>query len=658
MNLNIFTNLKKKNIGKEIDPNNPDVFKRISLVAFFACIGLGADGLSSLCYGLMELFITIHQYKYLSIFFVLVIIITVAIISLSYSQIVELFPTGGGGYLVGSKLLSPGIGMISGCALLIDYVLTITTSIASGVDAIFSFLPANIINYKMSISIIVLIILIILNLKGVKESISFLMSIFFIFIITHIFIISYGIIFNVDHFKEIGQGVKNDLTNSTAQLGIFGVLFMLFNSFSMGAGTYTGIEAVSNGMNTIKEPKVKNAKNTMFYTAILLAFMASGLIILFLLFNVSPEPGKTLNATAFQNITAGWGEIPSTVFTFVTLLSEALILFVAAQTGFFGGQNILSNMSVDRWFPTRFAGLSDRLVTKDSILLMGITAFVTIVLTKGSVSFMLVLYSISVFITFTISQLGMAAHWWKSKEKIKNWKIKITINVIGFILTLFILISVITVKFKEGGLITLIIIATLVLIACFIKNHYNKTFKDLKRLEILQEQVNISLNNKDILEKNIQCDHLSKTAVILVGSFNGLGLHTLFNIISRFQNFFKNFIFIEVGVIDTGNFKGIGELKNLEDKIKSDIDKYVKYLKNEGYYSEGYYSVGIEAVPEIEKLAKIVLDKFPNSTFFGGQLVFKKESFFSRFLHNYTIFSVQRVLYSKGIPIIIMPIKI
>jgi hypothetical protein len=315
-------------------------------------------------------------------------------------------------------------------------------------------------------------------------------------------------------------------------------------------------------------------------------------------------------------------------------------------------------MSLDRWFPTRFSSFSDRLVTKDGVLLMGGAALITMILTNGSIAALLVLYSISVFITFTISQIGMVKYWWMSRKKIKNWKKKITINGIGLAVTLFILVSVIIVKFKDGGWITLIVISFVVLLALLIKNYYNKSIKNLNRLDILVEQVDEALKNTDKKMKQIKCDPTNKTAVLFVSGFNGLGLHTLFNVIMKFHEYYKNFVFIEAGIINAGNFKGIEEVNNLESKLKSDIDKYVRYLNKQGYYAEGHYSVGTDVVSEIDKLAHDVLQKFPNSMFFGGQLVFRKESFFSRFLHNYTIFAVQKNLYHKGIPIVIMPIKV
>src|SRR5512143_3940863 len=165
-------------IGGKHDIEDRKIFHTLSLIAFFAWVGLGADGLSSSCYGPEEAFIALHGHTYLSVFVAIMSGITVLIIAASYSQLIELFPTGGGGYLVASKLLSPTVGMISGSALLIDYVLTITISVASGADALFSFLPSTWLPYKLTLALSGVAVLTVMNMRGAKESILPLVPIF------------------------------------------------------------------------------------------------------------------------------------------------------------------------------------------------------------------------------------------------------------------------------------------------------------------------------------------------------------------------------------------------------------------------------------------------------------------------------------------------
>jgi amino acid transporter len=653
--------LKHIFIGRAHDIFDPRIFHQLSLIAFFAWVGLGADGLSSSCYGPEETFLALGAHTHLAIFVALASGVTVFVISTSYSQIIELFPTGGGGYLVASKLLSPKAGMVSGCALLIDYVLTITISVASGADAIFSFLPAGLLVYKLPFAIAVLFVLTVMNLRGVKESVLPLVPVFLMFIFTHAFFIIYALSSHLSDFSGVVSSTRLDIQKSHAELGLAGMFFIMLKAYSMGAGTYTGIEAVSNGLPILREPRAKTGKRTMRYMSISLAFTVMGLILAYLFFGVSHQPGKTLNAVLFETITKTWGSGIGYPLVLVTLISEAVLLFVAAQAGFLDGPRVLSNMALDRWFPTKFASLSDRLVTQKGILIMGVAGFIVMALTKGSVGLLVVLYSINVFITFSMSQLGMVRHWWLVRGS-EHWKKKIIINGVGLTMTSFILVSVVVLKFNEGGWITIVVTAALVGLSLLIKRHYLNTMKLLHRLDSLVEAAGYRLTGpaEDEGSKRPvpEFNRSSKTAVLLVNGYNGLGLHTVLNVVRQFGDSFKNFAFVEVGVIDAGTFKGTEELERLQAKIKDDIAHYVGFMRKQGFYAEGFTAVGTDVVAEVGKVAPEILEKFPNAVFFGGQLVFPNPTLLTGFLHNYTIFAVQRYFYAQGIPIMMMPIRV
>ena len=650
--------LKKLIIGGKHDIEDTSLFHKLTLIAFFAWIGLGADGLSSSCYGPEEAFLALHGHVYLSVFVALMSGFTVLIIAASYSQIIELFPTGGGGYLVASKLLSPKAGMVSGSALLIDYVLTITISVASGADALFSFLPPAWLPYKLTFALFGVLLLTVMNMRGVKESVLPLVPIFLIFVATHAFIIAYALIMKAGNITELVATTRVEVARSQAELGMGGMIFLLLRAYSMGAGTYTGIEAVSNGLPILREPKVQTGKRTMRYMAISLAVTVMGLIIAYLLYGASPQEGKTLNAVLFGIMTKNWGS-GGTAFVLVTLISEAALLFVAAQAGFLDGPRVLSNMALDRWFPTKFSMLSDRLVTQKGILLMGGAALVTMILTNGSVKYLVVLYSINVFITFFLSQLGMVRHWWQVRGSEAHWGKKLFVNGVGMTLTFFILISVTVLKFDEGGWITILLTGTLVVIALLTQRHYRNTFKLLHRLdELVKVAEPTGPEPAGETELKVKYDPQDKTAVLLVNGFNGLGLHTLFSIIRLFGGTFKNFVFIQVGVVDAGNFKGAEEVARMKTEVKKELDRYVNYMRRHGYYAAGFSSFGTDVVEEIDRLMPRILERFPNAILFGGQLVFPRTTVLSGLFHNYTIFAVQRRFYNQGIPVVVLPIRV
>ena len=635
------------------------IFHQLALSAFLAWVGLGSDGLSSSCYGPAEAFKALQGHPTLGIFVAIATGITILIIASSYSHIIELFPHGGGGYLVASKLLSPEMGVISGSALLIDYILTITISIASGADAIFSFLPIGYIGYKLWFAVFGVLVLLLLNLRGIKEAVMPLVPVFLLFVFTHAVVIIYAVISHMGSFGVVYHETGRELTNSFHTLGLFGVLFLVLKAYSLGAGTFTGIEAVSNGLPVLQEPKVATAKKTMTYMALSLSVTVMGLMLAYILFNVRDTPGKTMNAILFESLTASWGGFYGVGFVWITLFSEAVLLFIAAQTGFLDGPRVLANMALDKWLPTKFAMLSDRLVTEKGILVMGIASLVMMLASNGSVDFLIVLYSINVFITFSLSQLGMVKHWWEQRGTEKQWFKKLMINGIGLTLTTFILISVLILKFNEGGWVTMVITGVLVLGAFFIKNHYNKTASILKRLDVIVEAA--VLTGSDVHDSTTPApvyDRKAKTAAILVNGFNGLGLHTLFSVFRLFGSTYKNYVFVEIGSIDAGNFKGADEIENLGSFVRNETSKYVDYMQDHGHYAEAYFSIGTDVVDEVNKLVPSIREKFPDIVFFGGQLVFTNETIMDRWLHNYTVFAVQQNLYVHGIPFVILPVKV
>ena len=657
--------LRRLVIGGARNPSERGVFHKLSLIAFLAWVGLGADGLSSSCYGPAEAFVELRDYTYLGLFVALGTAITVFVISAGYSQIIELFPAGGGGYLVASKLLSPTMGMVSGCALLIDYVLTISVSVASGTDALFSFLPPGWHSQKLVFASAGVATLTLMNMRGVKESIVPLVPIFLIFVLTHVFAILYAAFTHLPNLAHITSQTASQVRQAHSELGLAGMLILLVRAYSMGAGTYTGIEAVSNGLPMLREPRVQTGKRTMAYMAISLAFTAMGLMIAYTLFQVSApaDKSKTLNAVLFESMTSQWG-VPGTAFVLVTLVSEAAILFVAAQTGFLGGPRVIANMALDRWFPTRFAMLSDRLVTQNGVLLMGGTALLTMLLTRGDVRLLVVLYSINVFITFVLSQLGMVRHWWNNRHTAGRWRHGLVINGLGLGLTFTILVCVVVVKFHQGGWATLLVTGGLVALALLIKRHYNYTALLLRRLDNLVLATELpkpqaaTPQTSPASPAQAETDSQGRAAVLLVNGFNGLGLHALFSVIRLFGNVFDKFVFVGVGVMDAGNFKGAEEVDHLREHIGKEVNRYVEFMRRQGYYAEGFSTVGTDTVTELDRLAPQIIERFPRAVFFGGQLVFPEETFFVRLLHNYIVFAVQRRFYLEGIPFVILPVRV
>jgi amino acid transporter len=642
--------------GKPKDPLDPKVFHQVSLIAFLAWVGLGADGLSSSAYGPEEAYLALGQHFFLALPLALLMAVTVFVISASYSHIIELFPTGGGGYLVATKLLGPKIGLTSGSALIVDYMLTITISVASAGDQIFSFLPISMHGIKLAVEFALIFFLIYLNLRGTKESVLFLLPIFLLFVVAHIFAIGIGILPKAADIPVLAGTTYQRTVGDIQGMGLWTTIFLVLHAYSLGGGTYTGIEAVSNGLQALREPRVQTGKKTMIYMATSLAFTASGLLLCYLLNQVAHEPGRTLNASLFANVYENFFSGDTAyLLVVVTLITEAAILLVAAQTGFIDGPRVLSNMAIDSWVPHRFSHLSDHLVTQYGVWFMGAASLIFLLYTGGDVRLLVVMYSINVFLTFSLSQLGMCRHWWNVRKSERRWVRKLFINGLGLSFTGIILVVTVIIKFAEGGWVTLLVTSGFIFLCYVVRSHYDRVRSALKSLD--ETLMNIPFQ-PDLKSPVPTKEPGAPTAVLIVRDFDGLSVHALLSIARLFPAHFKNVVFVSVGQIDSGRFKGLDEIENLRRAKEEDLKSFVEFANCLGWYAEYRYSLGTDLIDELEKLCKSVAKDFNKSVFFAGKLVFQQENFLTRLLHNHTPFTLEQRLQFEGLEIMILPIRV
>jgi amino acid transporter len=646
-------------IGPPRDVTDPEIFHHISLIAFFAWVGLGADGLSSSAYGPEEAYKALGTHYHLSIILVAMTAITITVIAIAYSNLIQHFPGGGGGYLVASKLLGNRVGVVSGCALLVDYVLTITVSIASACDQIWSFLPLNLTVYKLPAEFALIVVMIILNLRGVKESVNILTPIFLLFIVTHTVAIFYAIVSHLTALPAVFHDASADFHTSVQTLGWGPLALLLLRAYSLGGGTYTGIEAVSNGVSMLREPRVRTGKRTMALMAFSLAFTAGGIMFGYLLTRSTPAPGKTMNAVLLENLFGSWhvgGTAIGTGIVIVSLLAEGLLLVVAAQAGFLDGPRVLANMAVDSWMPHRFSQLSDRLVTKNGIYLMGLAAIAALAYTRGDILTLVVMYSINVFITFSLTELGMSRHWIKDRAKEPRWKSQLAIHGTGLVMCASILVVIIFEKFRQGGWITVVVTSVVIAFAFWVHRHYAAVKEGLKRLDDILTTVPLP---KEIEKAEpSRLDTNLPTAVISVASFSGFGLHQILSIHKSFPGYFKQFMFVSAAVVDSGTFKGAEEIERLEHETEEHVQKYIAWTQAHNLKADYRMAVGTEAVATIEELCVALSEEFPRAIFFMGRLIFREEKWYHRLLHNETPHAIQRRLQFQGIQAMVLPIRV
>jgi len=482
-----------------------------------------------------------------------------------------------------------------------------------------------------------------------KDTIVVLLPIFLGFIVVHAALIIYGIVAHSEGLSRVIPEAIRETNTMAMSVGWFAVIGIMLHAYSLGSGTYTGIEAVSNNVQNLAEPRVQTGKRTMLYMAISLSFMAGGLILLYLLWDAQPVPGKTLNAVVFSNM-LGDSWIAQSILV-VTLELEACLLFVAANSGFAAGPSVLANMAADNWLPKRFKYLSKRLVVQNGLMMFGIAACAVLIWTKGKVSLLVVLYSINVFITFTLSLLGVAVYWARHRTS-RSWLWHFMFSMLACSITTLILCITVYYKFTAGGWATLLITAIIVIMCLMISRHYRYVKAKLRGLDELLCQP-IEESSLSLHAMNPQLP----TAIIFVNGLS-VGMHTMLSVMRLFPAQFKNYIFISAGEVDTESFNGDQELKAMEQKVNEMLDYFVKYCNQYQIPAESYSAFGTDTVFELERLADQVGAKYPHGIYFTSRLIFSNENIIKWYLHNQTPLLLQHYLHFRGKELMILPMKI
>jgi hypothetical protein len=422
----------------------------------------------------------------------------------------------------------------------------------------------------------------------------------------------------------------------------------------MGGGTYTGIEAVSNGLPIMREPKVETGRRTMTYIAVSLAITASGLLVAYLLFNVRPEAGKTMNAVLLESFAGHWqiGDLRvGPTFVAVTLVAEAALLFVAAQAGFLDGPRVMANMARDHWLPHRFIQLSERLTVQDGVLLMGGAAIATLFYARGNLTTLVTMYSINIFVTFSLSQLAMVRFWLRQAGKAPIRR-GLAINGFALVLCLAILVGTVTIKARHGGWVTIVVTSFVIALCFWIRRYYREAQRSLQRLE----EIIPSLPGTERAVAGV--DPALPSAIVFVGGYSGLGIHAVLTIQRLFPGHFRNVVFVSIGVIDAAVMRGVEEVERLRESTRASLQRYVELARRMGIPADYRLSIGTEAVEEGERLANDIVREFPRSIFFLGTLVFEKERWFHRILHNQTANRLQRRLQFAGLNSMVLPVRV
>jgi hypothetical protein len=311
----------------------------------------------------------------------------------------------------------------------------------------------------------------------------------------------------------------------------------------------------------------------------------------------------------------------------------------------------MANMALDGWVPRRFSSLSDRLTSHYGVLMVGAAAIASLLYTHGSVDILVTMYAINVFVTFSLSQIGMTRFSWARRKRKGQRTTPVFVHAVSSIL-----IVVVILKFAQGAWVTIFVTGLLILLCLMIHRHYVRVRAKLAEL-------NKQLGDMETLtgpkaEFPPEVDPKKQTAVLLVNAYSGLGIHTLLILLKTFPGQFKQVYFASVGVLDSGNFKGTEEVEKLRADRQRTIDKFVDLAHRLGLAADGEYTLGTDPVEESALLCERIRERFPKSVFFAGKLLFEAEKWYYPLLHNETAFAISRRIQLQGIPMVVMPIRI
>lgn len=417
--------LKRLLVGKPLKSSEND---DQSLTRFAALAMLSSDALSSVAYGTEQIVVVLVTLSAAAIWYSLpiaaVVLVLLTSLILSYRQIIHAYPHGGGAYVVSSENLGKSAGLISGGSLLVDYMLTVAVSVSAGAEAIASAIPA-LYNHRVLIAVVIVLLLMLMNLRGLRESAGFLMLPVYSFIAIMTILIVVGL------FKIV-TGMAP--MNATAQPGSFvpGIsIALLLRAFSSGSSSLTGVEAISNAVPFFKKPRAKNAAGTLAMMGIILAFFFSGITFLNFWYGIVPSEQVTVLSQVGESV-FGKG-----IMYYIMQFATALILAVAANTGFSAFPVLAYNLAKDKYLPHRYQDRGDRLGYSNGIITLALGSIALLLIFQGSTERLIPLYSVGVFIPFTLSQTGMVKKWYSEGGP---WLRKSIANIIGALISFSIVV--------------------------------------------------------------------------------------------------------------------------------------------------------------------------------------------------------------------------
>ncbi|MBI6872192.1 APC family permease [Clostridium aciditolerans] len=563
---------------------------------------MASDAISSVAYAAEEILyvliavIGLMSYVWLG-WVSLMIIGLLIILTVSYIQIIRAYPQGGGAYVVAKENLGVKAGLIAGASLLIDYILTVAVSASSGVAAIVSAFP-SLGRHTVALVVGLITILTILNLRGVSESSKIFSIPTYLFILSMIFMIIYGMI------KFSIHGAPTPMVNEQIKASGAVSIFLILRAFSSGCSALTGLEAVSNSVPNFKEPRQKSAITVMVLLSALILFIFGGTSLLARFYHAVPVGYPTVIAQI------AYGVFGKTFMFYVVQFTTAVILLMACNTAFTGFPMLMYVVGKDGFAPRQFTIRGKRLSFSTGIVALSFVACVLVIIFNATTHRLIPLYSVGVFLSFTLAQTGMVIHWRSVKEP--GWKKRAFINGFGAFITIITTLIITFEKFAEGAWIVAILIPLIVLGMTRVKRHYNRVADFLR-------------TNRDELAESQLDRKFTHIMIVPIESINKAALNAL----QYARSITPDVIALNVST----SKEAMEKLQTRWKELNTDILLVSKYSPYRAVVTPliKYISDIAEAAGENEKIT-VVLPEFIVHEWWG------------EFLHNHTSFFIRETL--------------
>jgi amino acid transporter len=441
------------------------------LSKFKALAMLSSDAISSVAFASEAILINLvaagSLHLGLTLPISLVIIVLLAIVAISYRQTIPAYPNGGGSYTVARENLGILPGLVAAAALMIDYVLNVAVCVAAGVHNVISAIP-GLAPYVVPIDIALVVIVTLLNLRGVRESGTIFALPTYFFVVSATLLIVIGL---VKAYVFLHQPLIGQFTPTVQAIEPLSI-FVILRSFATGCSAMTGVEAISNGVPVFRKPETRNAAITLTWMAVILGTLFLGITLLAMTYAVQAEPSgdPTVIAKIAMHVFSG----PLSFMVPIFLLSVLGILTLSAETSYADFPRLASLLARDRFLPNQFSFRGDRLAFSVGIIVLAVLASLLLVIFNGNTNALINLFAVGVFIAFTLSQAGMVMHWWHLRGQQRGWRRSIIINGLGAVTTGVVALVIAAMKFLEGAWIVVVLIPILVLLFLAIHRHYQR----------------------------------------------------------------------------------------------------------------------------------------------------------------------------------------